>query len=89
MCIFGKGGVKGSKCASETVGKEDLTPEEKEILQRLGAKQQRYQQNAQNQQDTKEKVDPTKSVKNSVTVSNDDDVVVTDIYAANMSLLKY
>jgi hypothetical protein len=41
LCIYG-GGLSGSKCASEEKN-NDLTPEEKEILQRLSAKAQRYQ----------------------------------------------
>jgi hypothetical protein len=77
LCIFGSGGSSGSKCANDKDKKasEDLTPEEKEILQRLSAKAQRYQQQ---QPDTK----------TSVHNNNDEEVEITDIYAANLTLLK-
>ncbi len=70
LCVFGKGGANGSKCASKQP-EQDLTPEEKEILQRLLGKQQRYQQKSDPQEDDKK-----------------DDVLHTDIYAANLTLLK-
>ncbi len=76
LCIFGSGGSSGSKCANHKDKKvsEDLTPEEKEILQRLSAKAQRYQQQ---QPDTKASIR-----------DNDEEVEITDIYAANLTLLK-
>jgi len=43
LCIFGQGGTTGSSCSSSDQPKEEMTPEEKEILQRLSAKAQRYQ----------------------------------------------
>lgn len=44
LCLFGKGGGDGSTCAGEQKEKRDeMTPEEREILQRLSAKAQRYQ----------------------------------------------
>lgn len=52
LCLFGKGGGSGATCsgangangAKEEKGpKEEMTPEEREILQRLSAKAQRYQ----------------------------------------------
>jgi hypothetical protein len=75
LCIFGNHGTRGATCSnpksneSNTDGKADLTPEEKEILQRLMAKSQRMQASLQN--------DDIK-----------DDVLVTDVYTANMSLLR-
>lgn len=42
LCMFGNKGVSGSKCSKNNTS-EDLTPDEKEILQRLYAKQQKYQ----------------------------------------------
>lgn len=44
LCLFGKGGGDGSTCAEGQKEKRDeMTPEEREILQRLSAKAQRYQ----------------------------------------------
>ncbi len=80
LCVFGSGGSSGSKCSNteEQVKKasEDLTPEEKEILQRLSAKAQRYQQQA------------TDSKGGAVREDNDEEVEITDIYAANLTLLR-
>jgi hypothetical protein len=74
LCIFGNHGVRGATCTNDKGNesqevKADLTPEEKEILQRLMAKSQRMQASLQ---------------KDNVT----DDVLVTDVYAANLSLLR-
>jgi len=66
LCIFGQGGKDGSTCAQ--IEKTDMTPEEKEILQRLSAKAQKY---------TKEKMPEM-----------DEKIHHTDIYSANLSLLK-
>jgi hypothetical protein len=42
LCIFGKGGYNSATCTNEEKGeKDDMTPEEKEIYQRLYAKSQR------------------------------------------------
>jgi hypothetical protein len=38
LCIFGQGGKKGSKCSETPKPGEEMTPEEKEILQRLSSK---------------------------------------------------
>jgi hypothetical protein len=72
LCIFGKGGNTGSTCATMTTpGPMDvLTPEEKEILQRLQAKAQRLN---------------TSSTQQNI---NQDNVPHTDVYAANMTLLR-
>lgn len=77
LCIFGSGGAVGSKCADGAPkAGEEMTPEEKEILQRLLSKQQRYQQADTN---------GNSKVKSS---DDDEDVLHTDIYAANLTLLK-
>jgi hypothetical protein len=55
--------------------KEEMTPEEKEILQRLMSKAQRYQ----GQDGKNDKNDAH---------DKEEDVLFTDIYAANLSLLK-
>ena len=74
LCIFGNNGLKGSSCStSSNSDKEaDLTPEEKEILQRLTSKAQRFQQKS---------IDKGKD-------NTLDDIEHTDIYTANLSLLK-
>jgi len=41
LCLFGKAGASGSTCTQEKPS-EEMTPEEKEILQRLSSKAQRY-----------------------------------------------
>ena len=41
MCLFGRGGMTGSTC-QRTEPSEGMTPEEREILQRLSAKAQRF-----------------------------------------------
>jgi hypothetical protein len=64
LCLFGKGGAQGATCSV----KEDMTPEEKEILHRLQSKAQRFSS--------------MKKVSDS-----EEDVLHTDIYAANMALL--
>lgn len=81
LCIFGSGGSPGSKCISGSEEQfknktDDLTPEEKEILQRLSSKAQRYQQVAS----TNSKKDDEKN--------DDDDVELSDVYKANLTLLK-
>jgi hypothetical protein len=79
LCIFGQGGASGSKCSSNSVngGNEDLTPEEKEILRRLSEKQARFGQNSSQKK--------LENIKNSEEI---DDVSMTEIYSANMYLLK-
>ena len=71
LCLFGKAGVKGSTCA-EAKG-EGMSPEEKEILQRLSSKAQRYQTGGTDRAPLK---------------NSEDDVLDADVYAANLSLLK-
>ena len=76
LCVFGKGGTQGSSC-SEEQDKNGMTPEEKEILMRLSSKAQRYQKGGLNSA-------------NGVALPSDeeDDVLHTDVYAANVALLK-
>jgi len=73
MCLF-QGGAKGATCANTPSGKveEGMTSEEKEILQRLMAKSQRF----------------NKPSKDDMPTESDDDVLHTEIYAANLSLLR-
>lgn len=72
LCLFGKGGGSGSTCSTVATNgpKEEMTPEEREILQRLSAKAQRYQTSASAKE-----------------ADSDDDVMVEDIYRANLKLV--
>lgn len=73
MCLFGSGGGEGSTCSDPARKKEgEMTPEEKEILQRLSAKAQRYQM-----ADSKGEKDK----------NGDDEVALEDVYMANLKLL--
>jgi hypothetical protein len=91
LCIFGQAGTTGSKCGSSAAPAGDgMTPEEKEILQRLSSKAQRYQgattgDKAKNPQQA--------ALNKSLSPSGgdddeDDDVLHTDVYAANLTLLR-
>jgi hypothetical protein len=93
LCVFGQAGLGGSKCASEAPKPgEEMTPEEKEILQRLSAKAQRYQAaNASGNNSQSNKNQTQIALDKSVgptTPEDDDDVPHTDIYAANLTLLR-
>ena len=69
MCLFGQGGQSGSTCADPNKTAELMTPEEREILQRLSAKAQRMGASI-------------------VPEDKEDDILDTDIYAANLALLR-
>jgi len=97
LCIFGQGGKVGSKCdGGQDILKpgDEMTPEEKEILQRLSAKAQRYQisgggggNNGNSMSKNPEQLALDKSLKN-YGADEEDDVLHTDIYAANLTLLR-
>jgi hypothetical protein len=72
MCLFGQGGADGSSC-SDQPAQDGMTPEEKEILLRLSSKAQRYQH---------------KDSTSARPVDNEDDVLLTDVYSANLTLLR-
>jgi hypothetical protein len=89
LCIFGQGGKDGSKCAEGPKPGEEMTPEEKEILQRLSSKAQRYQTQGQNNGgavQNPQQVALQKSV--GPPADEEDDVLHTDVYAANLTLLR-
>lgn len=103
LCLFGSGGRGGSKCAEDPKPGEEMTPEEKEILQRLSAKAQRYQASSSGSTASGTNKNPTQSalekslkfIKTSPNLKDsgepadeEDDVLHTDIYAANLTLLK-
>jgi hypothetical protein len=88
LCIFGQGGKEGSKCADGPKPGEEMTPEEKEILQRLSAKAQRYQ-TAQGASNGGSKNPQQQALEKSVgPADEEDDVLHTDVYAANLTLLR-
>lgn len=75
LCLFGKGGKSGATCSSGSGGtnKEgEMTPEEREILQRLSAKAQRYQIGGKEEKDKEE----------------GDEAFMEEVYVANMKLLQ-
>jgi hypothetical protein len=89
LCIFGQSGADGSKCAEGPKPGDEMTPEEKEILQRLSSKAQRYQgSQGSSQQGTKnpEQLALQKSI--GPPADEEDDILHTDIYAANLTLLR-
>jgi len=89
LCIFGQGGKDGSKCADSPKPGEEMTPEEKEILQRLSSKAQRYTSTQTSSNDTT-KNPQQQALEKSVgpPADEEDDVLHTDIYAANLTLLR-
>jgi hypothetical protein len=88
LCIFGQGGKNGSKCAEGPKPGEEMTPEEKEILQRLSSKAARY--NTQGPSNGGSKNPQQHALEKSVGSSSDEeeDVLHTDIYSANLTLLR-
>jgi hypothetical protein len=98
LCLFGTGGSPGSTCADAPKPGEEMTPEEKEILLRLSSKAQRYQTADQtkknaNRPDQEALEKSLRYVQHGSSVneegeSTDNDVLHTDIYAANLSLLR-
>lgn len=89
LCLFGQGGVGSSKCAQEGPKPgEEMTPEEKEILQRLTSKAQRYQSaSAGGGKDNKNPIQDALE-KTTGSADEEDDILHTDVYAANLTLLR-
>jgi len=74
LCIIGKKGTPGSKCAEKSTGpKPGMTPEEVEIFRRLNEKKSRYEQAAAKEKDEEGK--KSKFAEPAI------------VYMANMSLL--
>jgi hypothetical protein len=85
LCVFGQGGKDGSKCAEGPKPGEEMTPEEKEILQRLSSKAARYQTGTSGGANTK---NPEQEARAGGADGDEDDVDHADIYAANLTLLR-
>jgi len=75
LCIFGKAGTAGSTCAEGQSSGDGMTPEEKEILMRLSSKAQRYQKGGL-------------AAGAAPPADEDDDILHTEVYAANVALLR-
>lgn len=99
LCLFGEGGSTGSTCSSPNQPLEEMTPEEKDILQRLSAKAMRYQNSDNHSKQNKGKSPEQIALGNSIKTSStstieqdmsdgEDDVLLTDIYSANLTLLR-
>ena len=90
LCIFGSGGVAGSKCTDQPQPGDEMTPEEKEILQRLSAKAQRYQPSQEGgSKSSKNPQQLALEASSGIPPSDEeDDVLHTDVYAANLTLLR-
>lgn len=91
LCLFGQGGSAGSTCS--LAPGEEMTPEEKEILQRLSAKAQRYQSSGKSnrQQKSPEQQALEKTTKQSSSSHEsfeEEDALLSDVYTANLSLLR-
>ena len=85
LCLFGDGGMSGSTCSEGPKPGEEMTPEEKEILHRLSAKAQRYQTAAEGKKGGKKT--PEQAARET-DAADDDDIPHSDIYAANLTLLR-
>lgn len=99
LCLFGEGGSTGSSCSSTNQPVDEMTPEEKEILHRLSAKAQRYQNSDTHSKNNKGKSPQQIALDNSIKTSptstieqgmpdDEDDVLLSDIYSANLTLLR-
>lgn len=93
MCLFGTGGLDGSSCSVSSqegsgAPKEEMTPEEREILQRLSAKAQRYQAAAESSSKKNQKNPQQKALIQGGMSDESDDVLLSDVYSANLTLLK-
>jgi hypothetical protein len=88
LCIFGHGGKNGSKCSDGPKPGEEMTPEEKEILQRLSSKAQRYMTQGTGGKANKNPQQAALEKSVGPPTDEEDDVLHTDIYAANLTLLR-
>jgi hypothetical protein len=87
LCLFGSGGISGSSCSEPHQTYDEMTPEEKEILQRLSAKAHRYQSSSQQKSNPSNNPQQQALQQSTNPQDNEDDVLLTDIYSANVSLL--
>ena len=89
LCIFGQLGASGSTCSDGPKPGEGMTPEEKEILLRLSSKAQKYavaEDAAKGGKKTPEQLARQQSL--SPDADEEDDVLHTDVYAANLAVLR-
>jgi hypothetical protein len=96
LCLFGTEGRAGSTCSEggPAAPGEEMTPEEKEILQRLSAKAQRYQAAGDQGKKKSAKRPEQENLERSLhgihddSAEEEDNALHTDIYAANLTLLQ-
>jgi hypothetical protein len=62
LCLFGKDGAEGSVCSNSNKKEGEMTPEEKEILQRLSSKSQRYQLADKKKEENTEDIVPVEDI---------------------------
>lgn len=90
LCLFGQLGANGSTCKDGPKPGEGMTPEEKEILLRLSSKAQKYSVAEESGKGGK-KTPEQAALLNASRMPNadeEDDVLHTDVYAANLAMLK-
>jgi hypothetical protein len=94
LCLFGQLGANGSTCKDGPNPGEGMTPEEKEILLRLSSKAQKYavaEESGKGGNKTPEQIALSKGLRAKGAVPDadeEDDVLHTDIYAANLQVLR-
>jgi hypothetical protein len=94
LCLFGQLGANGSTCKDGPNPGEGMTPEEKEILLRLSSKAQKYavaEESGKGGKKTPEQIAISKRLRANGTIpdaDDEDDVLHTDIYAANLQVLR-
>ena len=91
LCLFGQLGATGSTCSDAPKPGEGMTPEEKEILLRLSSKAQKYavaEDAAKGGKKTPEQLARQKGSRASSDADEEDDVLHTDVYTANLAVLR-
>ena len=91
LCLFGQLGASGSTCADAPKPGEGMTPEEKEILLRLSTKAQKYavaEDGVKGGKKTPEQAALAKNENAMRDADEEDDVLHTDVYAANLQVLR-
>lgn len=94
LCLFGQLGAAGTTCSDAPKPGEGMTPEEKEILLRLSSKAQKYAVAEEGGKGGKKTPEQAALAKRGQMdrflpdADEEDDVLHTDIYAANLQVLR-
>jgi len=94
LCLFGQLGANGSTCKDGPMPGEGMTPEEKEILLRLSSKAQKYavaEDAGKGGKKSPAQAALSKGIRSTGVAPDadeEDDVLHTDIYAANLQVLR-